>query len=66
MYNTCYSCQILKKSSFLHRFSKNTQILNFMKINSVAAELFQEDGGTDMKKLAVAFHNFANEPCDKM
>jgi hypothetical protein len=36
-----------------------------MKIRSVGAE-FHADGGTDMKKLTVAFHNFANESCDEM
>ena len=37
---------------------------NFMKIFSVEAELFHADGQadrqTDMTKLRVAFHNFAN------
>jgi hypothetical protein len=32
-----------------------------MKIHPVGAELFQADGRTDMKKLTVAFRNFANE-----
>ena len=41
-------------------FSKNTQILNFMKIFPVEAELFHADGRTDMTKLIVAFRNFAN------
>jgi hypothetical protein len=30
------------------KFSKNTQILNFMKIRPVGAELFHVDGQTDM------------------
>jgi hypothetical protein len=47
---------------FLDRFSKNTQILNFMKILPVEAELFHADGRTDMTKLIVAFRNFANAP----
>jgi len=33
-----------------------------MKIRSVRAELFQADRRTDMTKLIVAFHNFANAP----
>ena len=33
-----------------------------MKIRPVGAELFRADGRTDMKKLTVAFSNFANEP----
>jgi hypothetical protein len=44
-----------------------------MKIRPVEAELFhadgQRDGQTDMTKLIVAFHNFANAPkkgCDGM
>ena len=32
------------KINFLGRFSKNTQISNFMKIGSVGAELFYADG----------------------
>jgi hypothetical protein len=33
-----------------------------MKIRPVGAELFHEDGRTDMTKLTVAFRNFANAP----
>jgi hypothetical protein len=33
-----------------------------MKILSMGAELFHKDGRTDMKKLIVAFRNFAGEP----
>ena len=59
---------------FLCRFSKNTQISNFMKIIPVGAELFHANGRTDgrtdrqadrrtnMTKLTVAFGNFANAP----
>jgi len=32
---------------FLYRFSKNTQMSNFMKIRPVGAELFHRDGQTD-------------------
>jgi len=43
-------------------FPKNPQISNFMKIRRVGAELFHADGRTDMTKLIIAFHNFANKP----
>ena len=33
-----------------------------MKIRPVGAELLHADGRTDMKKLTVAFRNFANVP----
>jgi hypothetical protein len=33
-----------------------------MKIRPVGAELFHADGRTDVTKLTVAFHNFANAP----
>jgi hypothetical protein len=45
--------------NFLDRFSKNTQISNFVKIRPVGEELFHADGQTDgqtyMTKLRVAF-----------
>jgi len=52
----------MKLEIFLERNSKNTQISNFMKILPVGAELFSRrtDRRTDMTKLIVAFHNFAN------
>jgi hypothetical protein len=43
-------------------FYKNIQISNFMKIRPVGAQLFQEDGQTDMMKLTVADRDFANAP----
>jgi hypothetical protein len=47
------------------RFSKNSQISNFMKIRPVGTELFhadwRTDGQTDMK-LTVAFRKFAKAP----
>jgi len=45
------------------RFSKNTQISNFMQIRPVGAELLADgwtDRQTEITKLIVAFHNFAN------
>ena len=39
------------------------KVLNiFIKFRPLGAELFQEDGRTDMMKLIVAFRNFANAP----
>ena len=38
------------------------QISYFMKIRPVGAGLFHEDRPTDMAKLIVAFHSFANSP----
>jgi hypothetical protein len=47
-------------------FTKQAEILNFMKIRPVGAELFNADrrteGLTDMTKLSVAFRNFAKAP----
>ena len=37
MYSTRYSCQILTKLEFSGRFSRNTQLSNFMKICSVGS-----------------------------
>jgi hypothetical protein len=53
------------KLDFIYVFSKEkTQILNFMKIHPVGAELFyaggRTDGQTDMMKPVVAFHDFAS------
>jgi hypothetical protein len=46
--------------------SRNTQILNFVKIRPVGAKLFRSDGQTnghtDITKLIVAFSNFTNGP----
>ena len=46
------------KLNFCNRFSKISQILNFMKNLPVGAELFNTDGQTDMK-ITVAFYNFS-------
>jgi len=55
--------------NFIGGFSKNTEILNFMKIRLVGAELFhaygQKDGRTDrtdMTRITAAFCNFTNAP----
>jgi hypothetical protein len=48
--------------NFCGKFSKNTQISNFMKIRPVWDELFHSDGWTDTTKVTVAFRNFANAP----
>jgi hypothetical protein len=42
--------------------SKNIQILNFMKIHLVGAELFHGDRRKYTKKLRATFGNFANAP----
>ena len=39
--------RFLTKLDFLNRFSKNTQIPNFMKIRPAGAELSHADGWTD-------------------
>ena len=52
--------------NFLNKFSKDSQIPNFMKIRKIRAELFRAggrtDGRRDMPKLIVAFRNFAYAP----
>ena len=47
----------------MNSFSKNLQILNFMKIRPVRAKLFHADWQmTVLTKLIIAFRNFANAP----
>jgi hypothetical protein len=55
----CYCHNIL---NFLERFSRNTQISNFMKIRPVVFESFHADGLTHMTTLIVALSNIANVP----
>jgi len=47
---------------FHDRFSKNTQISNFVKILPLGAELFHADRRTDVTKLRADFRNFINAP----
>ena len=44
------------------RFSKNAHLSDFIKICPLGAEVFHEDGRTDMTKVTEAFRNFANTP----
>jgi hypothetical protein len=44
------------------KFSKSSQIPNFVKIRPVEAELFHADGQTDKTKLRVAIRNPAKAP----
>ena len=61
MYSTRYSCHISIVDKPPDHFSEKRS--NFMKIRLVRAEFSQEEGQsdrqTDMTKLIVAFHNFA-------
>jgi len=41
-------------------FQKNTQILNFMNIHPVGAQLFHSAQQTDMTKLIATLHNSVN------
>jgi hypothetical protein len=45
---------------FSERFSKNTQISNFMKIRPQRAQLFHVDTQTDMTMLIIAFRAVVN------
>ena len=65
MQSTLYFCRILIKLEFSRQVFEKSQITNFIKIRTVEAELLhvnRQNGRTDMKKLTVAFHKFANEP----
>ena len=48
------------KLDFSLQIFEKIQISNFMNIRPMAAELLHADGRTDVTKLVVAFHNFAN------
>ena len=61
--STRYSCRILMENLFSRQIlEKKNQILIFIKICLVGAELFHADRQTDMTKLIVAFRNFLNAP----
>jgi len=51
----------MKLEFFFERFSKNSQIANFMKIRTVGAELYH-DHRTDLTKPIVVYRNFVNAP----
>jgi len=55
-------CLILMKIEFSRHIFKKFSTLNLIKILSLLAELFHEDGRTDMTKVIVAFRNFAKAP----
>jgi len=57
-----FSSDFIETLTFWTDFQKNHQISDFMIIHLVGAELSHADGQTDMKKLTVAFCNFANAP----
>ena len=56
-----YSGQIETKLEFSGQIFENTQISNYMTIRQKEAEIFHENGQTDMK-LIVTFRNFVNAP----
>jgi hypothetical protein len=64
MYSTPYHVRFEWNLNSLHKFLKNPQTSNFMKILPVGAELFSADWWTDrrthMTKLIVVFRYFAN------
>ena len=46
----------------LDRVSKKSQISSFIKIRPMGAEFLRADRRTDMAKVILAFHSFANAP----
>jgi hypothetical protein len=54
------------KHEFSQQILEKNRISNSIKIRPVGAELLHADGRTDLTKLIVAFHNFANRPKNSM
>jgi hypothetical protein len=48
--------------NFLDRFSKNTQISNFLETRPVKAELLLADGRAEVTTLILVFRSFVNAP----
>ena len=62
MYSTRFSCRFERNLDFLNRFSKNTQISNFMRLRPLAADFHADertDGQTDR-------HGEANSLCSQL
>jgi hypothetical protein len=61
-----YSCQFVKKLEFFRNIYSNIQVSNSSKLRPVGDELFHANyrtgRWTGLKKLIVAFRNFANAP----
>jgi hypothetical protein len=62
MWSTRHSCQILMKLESSEQIFGPESNIKFYEILLVGAELFHADRRTDMRKLTVAFRNFANTP----
>jgi len=66
MQSTCYFYQILIELEFPQHILKNTHMINLCKSSqwelSCSTWTDRLDGGTDMMKLKVTFHNSANIP----
>jgi len=52
----------LKETNFLDIYSKNSELLNIMRIRPVGAKLLQTDRRVDMTTLIDAFRNFPKVP----
>ena len=66
MSSTRYSCQILMKNEFSRHTIENNQILKFIKIRPVGAELFHADGQTNRHvEKNSRFRKFAKAPLNR-